>query len=106
MDLLNAQSETQVRNVPTLNDLGAHSYTGGTTGISKAAMLSHANISLNSAVPHLVQRRKGWGREDAGHLSFFSRGGLDRHAQYLCLCRVGRYPGSPAGAGPDPKSHR
>ena len=48
MDLLNAQSDTAVRNVPTLNDLGALIYTGGTTGISKAAMLSHANISFNT----------------------------------------------------------
>jgi len=48
MDLLNAQSDTPVRNVPTLNDLGALIYTGGTTGISKAAMLSHANISFNT----------------------------------------------------------
>ncbi len=47
MDLLNAQSDTQVRNVPALSDLGALIYTGGTTGISKAAMLSHANISFN-----------------------------------------------------------
>jgi long-chain acyl-CoA synthetase len=48
MDLLNAQRDTPVRNVPTLNDLGALIYTGGTTGISKAAMLSHANISFNT----------------------------------------------------------
>ncbi|HUH66248.1 MAG TPA: long-chain fatty acid--CoA ligase [Syntrophales bacterium] len=47
-DLINAQDETPVRNVPTLNDLGALIYTGGTTGISKAAMLSHANISFNT----------------------------------------------------------
>ncbi len=47
MDLLNAQSDTQVRNVPALSDLGALIYTGGTTGLSKAAMLSHANISFN-----------------------------------------------------------
>ena len=47
MDLLNVQSDTQVRNVPALSDLGALIYTGGTTGISKAAMLSHANISFN-----------------------------------------------------------
>jgi long-chain acyl-CoA synthetase len=48
MDLLNAQTDTPVGNVPTLNDLGALIYTGGTTGISKAAMLSHANISFNT----------------------------------------------------------
>jgi long-chain acyl-CoA synthetase len=48
MDLLNAQTDTPVPNVPTLNDLGALIYTGGTTGISKAAMLSHANISFNT----------------------------------------------------------
>jgi len=48
MDLLNAETDTPVKNVPTLDDLGALIYTGGTTGISKGVMLNHANISYNT----------------------------------------------------------
>ncbi|MCX7635820.1 MAG: AMP-binding protein, partial [Syntrophales bacterium] len=49
LDLLNASpDDTPVENVPAWNDLGALIYTGGTTGISKGVMLSHANISCNT----------------------------------------------------------
>ncbi|MFB3924775.1 MAG: long-chain fatty acid--CoA ligase [Syntrophales bacterium] len=48
MDLLNAETNTPVENVPAWDDLGALIYTGGTTGISKGVMLSHANISCNT----------------------------------------------------------
>jgi long-chain acyl-CoA synthetase len=48
MDLINAQPDSPVENVPALDDLGALIYTGGTTGVSKGVMLSHANISYNT----------------------------------------------------------
>jgi long-chain acyl-CoA synthetase len=48
MDLLNAETDTPVKNTPAWDDLGALIYTGGTTGISKGVMLSHANISCNT----------------------------------------------------------
>lgn len=48
MDLISSQSDTPVENVPALDDLGALIYTGGTTGVSKGVMLSHANISFNT----------------------------------------------------------
>lgn len=49
MDLLNAHTDaTPVENDAVWNDLGALIYTGGTTGVSKGVMLSHANISCNT----------------------------------------------------------
>ena len=48
MDLIHAQPAAPVANVPSLEDLGALIYTGGTTGISKGVMLSKANISFNT----------------------------------------------------------
>jgi long-chain acyl-CoA synthetase len=48
MDLLNAQSDAPVTNAAGWDDLGALMYTGGTTGVSKGVMLTHANISRNT----------------------------------------------------------
>lgn len=48
MDLLNAQSDVPVANAAGWDDVGALMYTGGTTGVSKGVMLTHANISRNT----------------------------------------------------------
>ncbi|HOD29771.1 MAG TPA: long-chain fatty acid--CoA ligase [Syntrophales bacterium] len=48
MDLLNAQSGAPVANAAGWDDVGALMYTGGTTGVSKGVMLTHANISRNT----------------------------------------------------------
>jgi long-chain acyl-CoA synthetase len=45
MDLLKNQPDTPVPSEACWDDLAALIYTGGTTGVSKGAMLTHANIS-------------------------------------------------------------
>ncbi|MCU0577107.1 MAG: AMP-binding protein, partial [Desulfobacterota bacterium] len=45
MDLLKAHPDTPVQSEAEWNDLAALIYTGGTTGVSKGAMLTHENIS-------------------------------------------------------------
>ena len=54
LDLIGAYPDAPVENVPALEDLGALIYTGGTTGLGKGVMLSHANISFNT------QQFRGW----------------------------------------------
>ncbi|NPU83468.1 MAG: long-chain fatty acid--CoA ligase [Syntrophaceae bacterium] len=48
MDLIGPQPDDPVPNDASLEELGALIYTGGTTGLSKGVMLSHANISFNA----------------------------------------------------------
>ncbi len=47
-DLIDSFPDTPVKNVPSMDDLGALIYTGGTTGVSKGVMLNHSNISYNT----------------------------------------------------------
>ena len=45
MDLIKKYSDDPVENLARWDDVAALIYTGGTTGVSKGAMLTHANIS-------------------------------------------------------------
>jgi len=45
MDLIKEYSDDPVENLARWDDVAALIYTGGTTGVSKGAMLTHANIS-------------------------------------------------------------
>ena len=47
-DMIKAGTETSVEAVDALNDIALFQYTGGTTGIPKAAMLTHSNIASNT----------------------------------------------------------
>ena len=53
-DLVAKYSDAPVENAPSWDNLGAFIYTGGTTGVSKGVMLTHANISCN------VQQFAAW----------------------------------------------
>jgi long-chain acyl-CoA synthetase len=46
--LLREHPDHPVQDGPALEDVAAFQYTGGTTGVSKAVVLSHANLSCNA----------------------------------------------------------
>jgi long-chain acyl-CoA synthetase len=48
LPLLNQYPDTPVANAAQWEEVGALLYTGGTTGVSKGVMLTHANISCNT----------------------------------------------------------
>lgn len=48
MDLLESHSGGPVENRAQWDAVGTHLYTGGTTGVSKGVMLTHANMSCNT----------------------------------------------------------
>jgi long-chain acyl-CoA synthetase len=54
MDLVKRYSPTPPKTELAFDDLAGLLYTGGTTGLSKGVMLSHANLSIN------VQQLKAW----------------------------------------------
>jgi len=54
LDLLGRYPDDPIRTDIALDDLAALLYTGGTTGLSKGVMLSHANLSIN------VQQLMAW----------------------------------------------
>jgi long-chain acyl-CoA synthetase len=47
LPLINKHPDTPVENVARWEEVGALMYTGGTTGVSKGVMMTHANISCN-----------------------------------------------------------
>ncbi len=54
MDLIRKYPNTPVPNAAGWDEVGALIYTGGTTGVSKGVMLTHANMSCN------VQQLQAW----------------------------------------------
>jgi long-chain acyl-CoA synthetase len=54
MDLIKRYPDSPVENMAEWNELAALIYTGGTTGVSKGAMLTHANISS------VIQQFSAW----------------------------------------------
>ena len=48
LPLLNKHPDTPVENAARWEEVGALMYTGGTTGVSKGVMMTHANISCNT----------------------------------------------------------
>ena len=54
LPLLQRYQDTPVENAARWEEVGALLYTGGTTGVSKGVMLTHANISCN------VQQLRAW----------------------------------------------
>jgi len=54
MDLVKKYPATPLNTEVAFDDLASLLYTGGTTGLSKGVMLSHANLSIN------VQQLKAW----------------------------------------------
>ncbi|HEU18110.1 MAG TPA: long-chain fatty acid--CoA ligase [Deltaproteobacteria bacterium] len=54
IDLMDTYGDNKVDNAAEWNAVGNIMYTGGTTGVSKGVMLTHANLSLN------VQQFRSW----------------------------------------------
>ncbi len=84
-------------------DVAMYQYTGGTTGVSKGVMLTHANLSKQ------VQQIEAWfpkfgkgGEIILGALPYFHVFGLSLVMNYAVYQGMGAGPGSPAPAGAAP----
>lgn len=58
-DMISAGIETAVEPVDALNDIALFQYTGGTTGVAKAAALTHSNVATNTEQVTLWTRASG-----------------------------------------------
>src|SRR5690606_30191487 len=58
-DMIDTGIETSVEAVDALNDIALFQYTGGTTGLAKAATLTHSNVATNTEQVTLWTRASG-----------------------------------------------
>lgn len=71
------ESGPPLQNNVEFNDLAALLYTGGTTGVSKGVMLTHANLSINvQQFKALLQDMKDGAEHVIGSLPFFHSAGF------------------------------
>lgn len=68
-DMVSAGSETAVEPVDALNDIALFQYTGGTTGVAKAATLTHSNVASNTEQVTMWTRASGRLGEDEKFLA-------------------------------------
>jgi long-chain acyl-CoA synthetase len=77
LDLLRSASPEPPRHGSAFDDLAALLYTGGTTGVSKGVMLSHANLSINvQQIKALIHNADEGAETQIGILPFFHSAGF------------------------------
>jgi long-chain acyl-CoA synthetase len=86
-DLLRSASPEPPRHSPAFHDLAALLYTGGTTGVSKGVMLSHANLSINvQQMKALIRNAEEGAETQIGILPFFHSAGFTASMNH-CIYR-------------------